>query len=225
MSIVNYDLITYAWKGQHWVLHPLKGMYWKEKDRLLVTDLHLGKTQHFRNAGIHVPNGADRDTLSHLKVMIEHFCPAEVWLLGDLFHSQWETNSWNVFKEWFAPFSQLDWHLILGNHDIYPPSYYESLNIQCHDEFTESNQWRIQHAPPTEKGDIPTISGHIHPGVDLRGKGKQRLRLPCFYFGAHQWLLPALGKFTGLATLGAISSTDRIFIATPQSVLEVPLDK
>lgn len=200
-------------------------MYWKEKDRLLVTDLHLGKIQHFRNAGIHLPIGADRDTLSHLAKMIKHFSPTEVWLLGDLFHSKWEASSWKAFQQWFAQYSHLQWHLILGNHDIFPLSYYQSLDIHCHSDFTEGNQWRIQHAPSKEKVEIPTISGHIHPGVDLWGKGKQRMCLPCFYFGARQCLLPALGQFTGLATVRAVSASDRIFIATPESVLAAPMGK
>lgn len=47
------------------------------------------------------------------------------------------------------------------------------------------------------------FSGHIHPGVQLKGKGRQKLRLPCFYQGMKQLILPAFGEFTGLYVLPA----------------------
>jgi hypothetical protein len=32
----------------------------------------------------------------------------------------------------------------------------------------------------------------------MKGKGKQSLRFPCFYFTEFEALMPAFGKFTGL---------------------------
>ena len=44
------------------------------------------------------------------------------------------------------------------------------------------------------------ISGHTHPGVRIKGKGKQFLKLPCFQVSEHQIILPAFSLFTGLNT-------------------------
>jgi metallophosphoesterase superfamily enzyme len=41
------------------------------------------------------------------------------------------------------------------------------------------------------------LAGHVHPAYRLFGKGRQRLRLPCFYVQAQVSLLPAFGAFTG----------------------------
>ena len=44
------------------------------------------------------------------------------------------------------------------------------------------------------------ISGHIHPGVVLKGKGKQRITLPCYKINERRLILPAFSLFTGLNT-------------------------
>jgi metallophosphoesterase superfamily enzyme len=46
-------------------------------------------------------------------------------------------------------------------------------------------------------GDNYCFSGHVHPAVQVKGKGKQTLRFPCFYFGRQQAILPAFSRFTG----------------------------
>jgi metallophosphoesterase superfamily enzyme len=41
------------------------------------------------------------------------------------------------------------------------------------------------------------FSGHLHPGITLKGRGKQSLRFPCFYFAKKFCVLPAFSHFTG----------------------------
>lgn len=48
---------------------------------------------------------------------------------------------------------------------------------------------------------LHTFSGHVHPAVSLRGKGKQALRFPCFYFTDNYCILPAFSRFTGSYTV------------------------
>jgi metallophosphoesterase superfamily enzyme len=43
------------------------------------------------------------------------------------------------------------------------------------------------------------ICGHLHPGVMLRGKARQSVRIPCFYWSGQTLILPSFGNFTGLA--------------------------
>ena len=45
-----------------------------------------------------------------------------------------------------------------------------------------------------------TISGHTHPGVSIKTKGKQRIKLPCYQVTKKQLVLPAFSLFTGLNT-------------------------
>ena len=63
---------------------------------------------------------------------------------------------------------------------------------------------------PVDDPQQPTISGHVHPGVRLRGVGRQSLSLPCFYATKNQLILPAFGSFTGKHILRP-KSQDRIY--------------
>lgn len=47
------------------------------------------------------------------------------------------------------------------------------------------------------------LAGHVHPAYTLHGRGRQRLRLPCFVLGDEVRLLPAFGSFTGTMTFRA----------------------
>jgi uncharacterized protein len=54
------------------------------------------------------------------------------------------------------------------------------------------------------------LCGHIHPGVSLKGRGRQSVMLQCFAFGKGQAVLPSFGKFTGKVSMRH-SSDDKIF--------------
>jgi metallophosphoesterase superfamily enzyme len=64
------------------------------------------------------------------------------------------------------------------------------------------------------------LSGHLHPGVALRGAGGQHARLPCFWFGAAVGVLPAFGEFTGLALVSPAPG-DRLFAVAEEAVVPV----
>ena len=53
-----------------------------------------------------------------------------------------------------------------------------------------------------------SISGHIHPGVLLRGHAKQAMKLPCFAMNERQLVLPAFSLFTGLDVSYCIEECD-----------------
>jgi len=64
------------------------------------------------------------------------------------------------------------------------------------------------------------LIGHIHPGVQLKGSAKQSIKLPCFYFGVQQGILPAFGAFTGLTAL-KVKKNYRVFVIVEKTVFEV----
>jgi hypothetical protein len=61
---------------------------------------------------------------------------------------------------------------------------------------------------------------YVHPGVFLRGRGRQGKKVPCFFFGEYGGILPAFGAFTGSAILRARNG-DRVFVVAGEEVLEV----
>jgi DNA ligase-associated metallophosphoesterase len=220
--IKNYHTVTHQWKGEDWVLHPLKGMFWVGENRLLITDLHLGKTRHFQRSGIYLPEGSDAATLDSLEVMMTTFSPAEVWILGDLFHSHFEKRAWDRFAGWLDRFTHISWCLVLGNHDIIQKGYYEAIGMSCFQRFQAKPGMELVHRPDEAMETGVTLAGHIHPGIELHGRGRQRLVLPCFYFTDRLCMLPALGRFTGLSRIQPQTPSEEVFVTTSDKVIPIP---
>lgn len=63
------------------------------------------------------------------------------------------------------------------------------------------------------------LAGHIHPAVMLQGR-RDRMRLPCFFFGKEEGLLPAFGAFTGTYTIQP-QKVDRVYVLTGNEVMRV----
>lgn len=63
------------------------------------------------------------------------------------------------------------------------------------------------------------LAGHLHPTVVLRQRG-DRLRLPCFHFGARVGTLPAFSTFTNGVVVQP-ERGDRVYVIAQQRVLAV----
>ena len=163
-------------------LWPQKAARWKRKNVLFIADLHLGKINHFRRSGIPVPSKANDRNLELLIDLLQFTKPDRVICLGDLFHSHYNPE-WEVFGELVKHFRNISFELVLGNHDIMSTIQYTRKGILLHDTL-RLDPFIFTHHPMSEiDKQCYNIAGHIHPGVNLRGKGKQSVTLPCFYFG------------------------------------------
>ena len=60
-------------KNNKFHLLPEKAIWWKEKNTLLISDVHLGKISHFRKEGIAIPTGAINENFIRLDHLIEKF--------------------------------------------------------------------------------------------------------------------------------------------------------
>ncbi len=214
------ELASIHLPGVELLLHPFRAAYWPERSALLVADLHLGKAQHFRREGIPVPKQAGNETWDRLLSLLVDFQPKELLILGDLFHSAYNV-VWEEFIKLVAQFDQVQFTLVGGNHDILSDYQYERSGLVVVEEPFQVDQLLLSHHPMDS---VPegyyNLAGHIHPGVALSGGGRQRLRLPCFFFGLQQGLLPAFGAFTGMATVQP-TTEDRVFVVTQDAVMEV----
>jgi DNA ligase-associated metallophosphoesterase len=182
-----------------WLL-PQKVLFWPKRSMLIIADAHLGKASHFRKNGIALPREIALGDLATLNSLITRLAPNSVLFLGDLFHSA-PNQEWEWFASWMEQHAGITFILVQGNHDAYLPNHY----IQHH--LRVVNQVRIgpflfTHEPLEEPSkDFYNLCGHIHPGVRLRGKGRQYAKLPCFWFGEQQGILPAFGNLTGAVSL------------------------
>ncbi|RPI16203.1 MAG: ligase-associated DNA damage response endonuclease PdeM [Ignavibacteriae bacterium] len=196
-------------------LLPQRAVYIAKHKTLLASDLHLGKSGHFRNAGIAVPSQLANTDLDILTSILNELEVEKLIVLGDLFHAKMNSD-WRFFDKWRKDNLQLQIELVKGNHDILNDEHYTDLNVAIHDEFCVFNKFLLTHAPPEidalqNEACNYTISGHVHPAVRLLGKGKQSVTLPCFYFGEKYALLPAFGRFTGKAII-PVSGKDKVFV-------------
>ncbi len=206
--------------NQHLVLHPLKAAYWQEAHMLLLADLHLGKASHFRREGIPVPSSVSQQNWDKLLSLLMDFSPRRVLFLGDLFHSEYNAE-WEDFCDLLRQFSGVQFELVPGNHDILPVKAYERAGLLIREEAYVEGPFLFTHHPLEEASPAGyNLAGHVHPGVFLRGRGRQGKKVPCFFFGEYGGILPAFGAFTGSAILLARNG-DRVFVVAGEEVLEV----
>jgi len=185
---------------QHFLLSIERCIFWEEEKILILSDLHFGKTGHFRKEGIAVPQDVYVEDLQRLVSQIQFFKPNRLIIIGDMFHSH-ANKELDFFIKWRNNFPLLSICLIKGNHDILNASWYKDATIEVVENMHSINGFSFVH-------DIAEVdlslhqanyyfSGHIHPGILVKGAGRQSLRLPCFYFGNQYAVLPAFSKFTG----------------------------
>lgn len=213
--------IQYEFRGQHWRLSAGKAVYWEEERALIVADLHVGKAAHFRKAGIGVPANIVQEDLYRLQQLITKYNPGRLIVVGDMFHSS-ANNEVQYFRIWRNQFPQIRFELVAGNHDIMDPAVYAGLEINLMESLLLGGMYFV-HDPNDrlmDGGATFAVSGHIHPGVWMIGYGKQRLRLPCFYFGPEGAILPAFSVFTGLYSLEPANDAE-VFVIGGTGVFKV----
>jgi uncharacterized protein len=198
--------VSHIQNGQHLWLSPERCVFWEEQKALILSDLHFGKTGHFRKAGIAVPQNVYKEDLQRLVHVVQHFQPQTLIVVGDMFHSSANLEL-ELFRKWRSDFSDLSIQLIKGNHDILHDNWYEQTQLTIHSQSLSMQPFSFTHdvtqnvslsTSLNDAASLPYIfSGHIHPGIAVKGGGRQWLRFPCFYFGNNFAVLPAFSRFTG----------------------------
>lgn len=200
-------------KGAKLRLTSHRAIFWEQEEILIVSDLHLGKAGHFRKHGIPVSRNIHLTDLQVLHDLIQEYKPVQVIFLGDLFHSQ-INREWDDFLDLIASFDFVNFTLVEGNHDILE-EYPSSIAVT---PLLEIPPFSFTHIK--EASSLYNLSGHIHPGVLIRGKGRQSMTLPCFYFSDQHGLLPAFGQFTGIKKIKP-KKDDQVYVIVEDTVIEL----
>ncbi len=208
---------------EHIILSAERTLFWENQSTLIIADLHIGKTGHFRKEGIGVPQHIYKDDLHRLLSQVLFFKAEKLVIVGDLSHSA-ANKEMDLFKKWRNDFPSLNVHLVKGNHDILEESWYKETNISVSMNEYSSGKFLFVHDILTAgikpvKGQY-TFSGHIHPGVSLRGRGRQSLHFPCFYFTKKYCVLPAFSRFTGTYKVTA-EKDEKVFAIIEKDVIEL----
>lgn len=164
---------------------------------LYTADLHLSKDAHFRKEGIPVPMESTMADLKLLDETLTFFSASRCVFLGDLFHSSANEQIWEII-EWGKQHSDIQFELIRGNHDYPDLDWLQKFGFHSSSTYSIDDGWKLIHDYSDDKlSEIPRLSGHIHPKIALKGKGRQRITLPCFWKKENDFILPSFGSFTG----------------------------
>ena len=214
----------YTIRNQVFWLSAERCVFWEDERMLIVSDLHIGKTGHFRKSGIPVPQRIYKDDLHRLLTQIMYFKADRLLIVGDLSHSR-SNKELDLFARWRKDFPLLKIDLVKGNHDILDTLWYRENDIHLHEIELIIKQFRFCHHLEPGAGSGLTnpyyhFSGHLHPGIHLRGVGKQSLYFPCFYFSKNHCVLPAFSYFTGLHRIKPAEG-EKVFVIVENTVMEV----
>ncbi|MDA0176537.1 ICC-like protein phosphoesterase [Mesoflavibacter sp. HG96] len=191
--------INLKFANQNLLLTNQRALFWETQNALVLSDLHIGKSATFRKNGIPISQSVLIEDLQRLKILIDQFKAEKLIIVGDLFHAELNKDI-DYFKDWLLQFDNLKLQLIIGNHDRLSETLYEDLNIDIFKPSLNLSPFTFVHDLYECEEDEFYISGHIHPGYVLKGKGKQFIKLPCYQVFDNHIVLPAFSKFTGLNT-------------------------
>ena len=167
---------------------PSGALYWPAARLLVVSDLHLGKSERLaRRGGALLPPYETRETLDRLEAEIDRAAPAHVLCLGDSFDDLAAARGLeDVARLRLARLmAGRDWTWIEGNHDAGPVEIGGTHRAQV-----TLGPLTFRHiADPAEKAEV---SGHYHPKLRLKGTTR-----PCFLLSPDRLILPAFGLYTG----------------------------
>lgn len=202
--------------GQELQLFAGRALFWKEKELLVISDCHFGKSAHFQKHGISLNSGPEEKDLDRLAALQAHTKAKTMLFLGDLFHSKMNDQCAKIaraFKD--IPCTKV---LVKGNHDILSADFYATAGL-----FVESFYLEEPFCFTHEPGPYPgrkyyVIAGHIHPAVTLKGKRSfLSVTAPCFYFSEDYAVLPAFGSLTGNEVIKP-AKKDKVFIIAGNGV-------
>jgi len=171
-----------------------RALYWPARRRLLIADLHLGKGDILRAAGIAVPSGGTRHDLSRLDGLLQRTGARELWILGDFLHGARHPGVEQAWRDLLAAHPALAVAVVAGNHDRALRA--DALQVELLPGEVRDGPFRFRHHPldGAAAGDGHVLCGHVHPVVGLPGLPG---RFPAFLLEPGQMVLPAFSAFTG----------------------------
>ena len=124
-------LVPHVILNNTFLLSADRCIFWEDEKTLILSDLHLGKSGHFRKSGIAIPQAVFKEDMQRLVTLLQIYKPRQLVIIGDMFHSH-SNKEHDFFLKWRQDFSSLPIHLIKGNHDILKTAWYQLADITIH---------------------------------------------------------------------------------------------
>ena len=180
---------TFLLAGESLTACPSGALFWAREGMLVVSDLHLGKSERIaRRGGTLLPPYDTTETLMRMQSDIAAFAPRVVLCLGDSFDDLAAAEALDDTHR--ATLMRLQagrrWLWVEGNHDPGPVD----LGGAHLAEFS-AGPLIFRHVARVGPA-CGEVSGHYHPKARL--KAAQR---PCFLTDGQRLILPAYGAYTG----------------------------
>jgi hypothetical protein len=200
-------------------------LWWPDERTLVVSDLHLGKSERVaRRCGASLPPYDTRDTLDRLAADLALTNAGTVICLGDSFddldaaHALPETERQSILSLQAGR----RWVWIEGNHDPGPVEF-GGAHLA---ELTAGSLTFRHIADQAGQGEI---SGHYHPKVSVRLRGRTLTRA-AFLIDTNRVILPAYGTYTGglrsqTSVLDTLMRPDAIAVLTGPVPTPVPMPR
>lgn len=168
-----------------------RALYWPARRRLFIADLHLGKADTFRAAGIALPRGGTALDLGRISALVDATDADSVWVLGDMLHGRIDLSSWRAAWDTFRErHPRSSFAVVDGNHDR--ALHQAGLDIELMGNAVHDSPFVLRHAPARDpRGHV--LCGHLHPVLKLPGQP----RTPAFWLQHGCTILPAFSAFTG----------------------------
>jgi len=219
-------MVPFSFASHDLIALPQGALYWPARRALLVADLHFEKASWFAKLGQMLPPYDSIATLSALTALQAATGAREIWCLGDSFHdsagsARLPARALEMLRALTAA-TRFLW--ITGNHDSLLADALGGTVIAE----AEVDGLVLRHeADPRETR--PELSGHFHPKLRVRVRGRLVSRR-CFIETGCKLILPAFGSLTGgldaghpeiLRAVGGGSA--RAMVALEDRLLRFPL--
>jgi uncharacterized protein len=218
-------MVPFSFAGETFEATAGGALFWPSQKALLVADLHLEKASWFARLGQFLPPYDSHATLTALAGEVERTAARRLYCLGDSFHDRFgcerlPADARALLTDLTAA---LDWTWIVGNHD---PGFADHCGGRIAEEI-EIAGVILRHEAVREEV-RPEISGHFHPKLRLRLKGRQVSRR-CFVKSATKVIMPAFGSLTGgldahhPEIMGSVGGSAAALVPVSDRLLRFPL--
>jgi DNA ligase-associated metallophosphoesterase len=199
-------------------LSPLRGAWLPHVATLVVADLHVGKEETFRRAGMPVPRGGLDEALGRLDQLARAVPVQRIVIAGDLVHARLGLSD-DVVERVGRALRALPAPVLLvrGNHD-------RGLDRVCamwsvasiHDRLVLDDGFEVVH-DPAHASAPHSVAGHLHPMVAVGGRGAG-LAVPAFVRlrrpdGGQTLVLPAFTPWSAGRRFARQATVERWAIA------------
>jgi hypothetical protein len=211
---------AFTLSGAGLVALPSGALWWDDARLVVVSDLHLGKSERMaRRGGPLLPPYEVSDTLERLDAELTRTGARSVICLGDSFDDLEAAGLEDSLMLWLLRMmAGRRWIWVEGNHDPGPVAIGGEHRAEV-----AVGPLVFRHVALS--GATGEVSGHYHPKAQVAGVSR-----PCFLIDRDRVILPAFGTYTGglrsqSPALAALMGEGARAVLTGRAAVAVPMPR